>query len=140
MDKNDQKAQAYNNLLFQHGRVTEQIRLIRADKFELNENDIKQIKVLEKHDTDEDDYNSSGNFPWGSSNALKLFLVEKGDPYIKAQNIYAKKKRQEYAQRTFEKIVKELNTITNKSDLDNWGKTFAQDYSEIFQSLLKNLD
>ncbi len=46
MDKNEQKAQAYNNLLFQHGRVTEQIRLIRADKFELNENDIKQIKVL----------------------------------------------------------------------------------------------
>ena len=47
MDKNEQKAQAYNNLLFKHGRVTEQIRLIRADKFELNENDIKQIKVLE---------------------------------------------------------------------------------------------
>ena len=47
MDKNEQKAQAYNILLFQHGRVTEQIRLIRADKFELNENDIKQIKVLE---------------------------------------------------------------------------------------------
>jgi hypothetical protein len=47
MDKNEQKAQVYNNLLFQHGRVAEQIRLIKADKFELNENDIKQIKVLE---------------------------------------------------------------------------------------------
>ena len=47
MDKNEQKAQAYNNLLFQHGRVTEQIRLIKADKFEPTEDDIKQIKVLE---------------------------------------------------------------------------------------------
>ena len=99
----------------------------------------EQIKVLEKHDTDEDDYNSDSIFPWGSSNALKLFLVEKGDPYIKAQNIYAKKKRQEYAQRTFEKIVKELNTITNKSDLDNWGKTFAQDYSRDTPEFVKEL-
>lgn len=47
MDKNEQKAQVYNNLLFQHGRVTEQIRLIKADKFELNQNDINQIKTLE---------------------------------------------------------------------------------------------
>ena len=99
----------------------------------------EQIKVLEKHDTDEDDYNSDSIFPWGSSNALKLFLVEKGDPYIKAQNIYAKKKRQEYAQRTFEKIVKELNTISNKSDLDNWGKTFAQDYSRDTPEFVKEL-
>jgi hypothetical protein len=48
MDKNEQKAQAYNNLLFQHGRVTEQIRLIKADKFEPSENDLKQIKALEQ--------------------------------------------------------------------------------------------
>ena len=47
MDRNEQKAQVYNNLLFQHGRVSEQIRLIKADKFELNENDLKQIKALE---------------------------------------------------------------------------------------------
>ena len=47
MDRNEQKAQAYNNLLFQHGRVSEQIRLIKADNFELNENDLKQIKALE---------------------------------------------------------------------------------------------
>ncbi len=47
MERNEQKAQAYNNLLFQHGRVSEQIRLIKADKFELNENDLKQIKALE---------------------------------------------------------------------------------------------
>ena len=47
MDRNEQKAQAYNNLIFQHGRVSEQIRLIKADKFELNENDLKQIKALE---------------------------------------------------------------------------------------------
>ena len=25
----------------------------------------EQVKVLEKHDTDKDDYNSSSNFPWG---------------------------------------------------------------------------
>ena len=48
MDKNEQKAQAYNNLLFQHGRVTEQIRLIKADKFEPTENDLRQIKALEQ--------------------------------------------------------------------------------------------
>jgi hypothetical protein len=48
MDRNEQKAQAYNNLLFQHGRVTEQIRLIKADKFEPSENDLKQIKALEQ--------------------------------------------------------------------------------------------
>lgn len=99
----------------------------------------EQIKVLEKHDTDEDDYNSDSIFPWGSSNALKLFLVEKGDPYIKAQDIYAKKKRLEYAQRTFKKILKELNSISNKSDLDNWGKTFAQDYSRDTPEFVKEL-
>ena len=99
----------------------------------------EQVKVLEKHDTDEDDYNSDSIFPWGSSNALKLFLVEKGDPYIKAQDIYAKKKRLEYAQRTFEKILKELNSISNKSDLDNWGKTFAQDYSRDIPEFVKEL-
>jgi hypothetical protein len=48
MDRNEQKAQAYNNLLFQHGRVTEQIRLIKADKFEPTENDLRQIKALEQ--------------------------------------------------------------------------------------------
>jgi len=48
MDRNEQKAQAYNNLLFQHGRVTEQIRLIKADKFEPTEDDLRQIKALEQ--------------------------------------------------------------------------------------------
>ena len=48
MDRNEQKAQAYNNLLFQHGRVNEQIRLIKADKFEPTENDLRQIKALEQ--------------------------------------------------------------------------------------------
>ena len=48
MDRNEQKAQAYNNLLFQHVRVTEQIRLIKADKFEPTENDLRQIKALEQ--------------------------------------------------------------------------------------------
>jgi glutamate mutase epsilon subunit len=44
---NEQKAQKYNDLLFLHGRVTEKIRLIKADKFDLTEQDIAQIRVLE---------------------------------------------------------------------------------------------
>ena len=60
-----------------------------------------QIKVLERHDTEDDPYSSS-NFPWGCSDALKLFLVEKGDPYIEAKNILAKPKREEYAKRILE--------------------------------------
>ena len=86
-----------------------------------------QIKLLERHDTEDDPYSSS-NFPWGCSDALKLFLVEKGDPYIEVKNIIAKERRKEYAARTFDKVVRELNTITTMSDLENWGNTFAQEY------------
>ena len=99
----------------------------------------EQIKILEKHDTDADDYNSSSNFPWGSSNALKLFLVEKGDDYIKKQEMLVKEKRKEYTQRAFNKIVRELNTISTMSDLENWGKTFAQDYSRDIPEFVKEL-
>jgi len=86
-----------------------------------------QIKLLERHDTEDDPYSSS-NFPWGCSDALKLFLVEKGDPYIEVKNIIAKERRKEYTARTFDKVVRELNTITTMSDLENWGNTFAQEY------------
>ena len=44
---NEQKAQKYNDLLFLHGRVSERIRVIKADKFDLTEQDIAQIRVLE---------------------------------------------------------------------------------------------
>ena len=86
-----------------------------------------QIKVLERHDTEDDPYSSS-NFPWGCSDALKLFLVEKGDPYIEVKNIIAKERRKEYTARTFDKVARELNTINTMSDLKNWGETFAKEY------------
>ena len=44
---NEQKAQKYNDLLSLHGRVSEKIRVIKADKFDLTEQDIAQIRVLE---------------------------------------------------------------------------------------------
>ena len=40
----------------------------------------------------------------------------------------AKERRKEYAHRTFDKIVRELNTINTMSDLKNWGETFAKEY------------
>lgn len=47
MEKNEQKAQAYNNLLFQHGRLEEQIRQIKAANFELSAQDSNQIKMIQ---------------------------------------------------------------------------------------------
>jgi len=44
---NEQKAQEYNRLLFLHDRITEKIRVIKADKFELTEKDMGQIRILE---------------------------------------------------------------------------------------------
>jgi hypothetical protein len=44
---NEQKAQIYNYLLTRYQRIQEEIRLIKADKFELNEQDERKIKVLE---------------------------------------------------------------------------------------------
>ena len=43
MDKNEGKAQAYNNLLFQHSRLEEQIRQIKAENFELSKQDVEKI-------------------------------------------------------------------------------------------------
>ena len=48
--------------------------------------------------------------------------------YIVVKNIIAKERRKEYTARTFDKVVRELNTITTMSDLENWGNTFAQEY------------
>ena len=108
-------------------------RINKTKREFLRENEITgmftrdQIKLLERHDTEDDPFSSS-NFPWACSNHLKLFLVEKGDDYIKKQEMLVKEKRKEYTQRAFNKIVRELNTITTKSDLENWGNTFAQEY------------
>ncbi len=108
-------------------------RINKTKREFLRENEITgmftrdQIKLLERHDTGDDPY-SSGEYPWCCSNALKLFLVEKGDDYIKKQEMLVKEKRKEYTQRAFNKIVRELNTISTMSDLKNWGNTFAKEY------------
>ena len=119
-------------------------RINKTKREFLRENEITgmftrdQIKVLERHDTEDDPYSSS-NFPWGCSNSLKVFLVEKGDSYIEAKNILAKQKREEYAKRIFDKIVRELNTINTMSDLKNWGNTFAQEYVKDIPEYEKEL-
>lgn len=108
-------------------------RINKTKREFLRENEITgmftrdQIKLLEKHDTGNDPY-SSGEYPWSCSNLLKLFLVEKGDDYIEKQEMLVKEKRKEYTQRAFNKIVRELNTISTMSDLENWGNTFAKEY------------
>ena len=43
MEKNEAKAQAYNNLLFQHSRLEEQIRQIKAENFDLTKEDVEKI-------------------------------------------------------------------------------------------------
>ena len=45
---NDQKAQLYNTYLFQYERIQEQIRRIKAENFEVSENDQKKIDLLER--------------------------------------------------------------------------------------------
>ena len=44
---NNQKAQVYNNLLSKYQRLQEQVRLIRAENFELNAKQAKQVQLLE---------------------------------------------------------------------------------------------
>ena len=44
---NDQKAQVYNNLLAKYLRLQEQVRLIKAENFELNATQAKQVQMLE---------------------------------------------------------------------------------------------
>ena len=46
MEKNEAKAQAYNTLVFQYSRLEEQIRLIRAENFELSKEDIEKINRI----------------------------------------------------------------------------------------------
>ena len=46
MEKNEAKAQAYNALLFQYSRLEEQIRLIRAENFELTKEDVEKINKI----------------------------------------------------------------------------------------------
>lgn len=43
MEKNEAKAQMYNGLLFEFSRLEEQIRLIKAENFDLTKEDIQKI-------------------------------------------------------------------------------------------------
>lgn len=43
MEKNEAKAQMYNRLLFEFSRLEEQIRLIKAENFDLTKEDIQKI-------------------------------------------------------------------------------------------------
>lgn len=44
---NEQKAQIYNKLLFQYQRLAEQVRLIKAENFEVSPQDQKKINMIE---------------------------------------------------------------------------------------------
>lgn len=44
---NEQKAQLYNQYLFQYQRIQEQIRQIKAENFELSPENEQKIKILE---------------------------------------------------------------------------------------------
>lgn len=44
---NEDKAKLYNQMLFQYQRLQEQVRLIKAENIELNENQIKEVQRLE---------------------------------------------------------------------------------------------
>lgn len=41
------KTKLYNQILFQYQRLQEQVRLIKAENIELNENQIKEVQRLE---------------------------------------------------------------------------------------------
>lgn len=44
---NDQKAQVYNSLLAKFQRLQEQVRLIKAENFELNAKQLKEVQMIE---------------------------------------------------------------------------------------------
>ena len=45
---NDEKAQIYNQMLFQYQRLQEQVRLIKANNLELNPQEQKKVDELER--------------------------------------------------------------------------------------------
>jgi hypothetical protein len=45
---NEDKAKIYNQMLFQYQRLQEQVRLIKADNLELNEQDQRKVNELER--------------------------------------------------------------------------------------------
>lgn len=45
---NAEKAKIYDQLLFQYQRLQEQVRRIKAENFELNEKQQKEVKIMEE--------------------------------------------------------------------------------------------
>lgn len=45
---NDEKARLYNDMLFRHERLAEQVRQIKAKNFEVSDEDQKTINILER--------------------------------------------------------------------------------------------
>jgi hypothetical protein len=46
---NEQKAQKYNQLMYEYTQIQNKISSIKSESFELNENQIREIKILENH-------------------------------------------------------------------------------------------
>ena len=44
---NEQKAQVYNQLMFEHTKLSNQISSIKGESFELNMEQLQRIRVLE---------------------------------------------------------------------------------------------
>lgn len=45
---NEQKAQKYNQLMFEYTRIQNQISNIKGESFEMNEKQLKDIRILEE--------------------------------------------------------------------------------------------
>jgi len=44
---NEQKAKMYNQLMFEYTKLQNKISSIKGESFEMNENQMKEIKILE---------------------------------------------------------------------------------------------
>jgi hypothetical protein len=44
---NEQKAQKYNQLMYEYTQIQNKISSIKSESFELNENQIQEIRILE---------------------------------------------------------------------------------------------
>jgi hypothetical protein len=44
---NEQKAQKYNQLMYEYTQIQNKISSIKSESFELNENQIREVKILE---------------------------------------------------------------------------------------------
>ena len=49
---NEQKAQVYDQMMFEHTKLSNQISAVKGESFELNQEQIQRIRVLESKDRD----------------------------------------------------------------------------------------